>query len=78
VIERQDLLDDEVERAYRTREGPPPLKALAVRATVRIEKICFPMPGVSSPQPGYVLRLLDADGGRLVDVPAEILHGTGT
>jgi hypothetical protein len=28
--------------------------------------------------PGYVLRLLDADGGRLVDVPEEILLGTGS
>lgn len=67
-------LDDEVERAYRTREGPPPLKAVAVRVTARVEKVWFPVPGVSSPQPGYVLRLLDADDGRLVDVPEEILQ----
>lgn len=67
-------LDDEVERAYRTREGPPPLKAVAVHATALVEKVWFPAPGVSSLQPGYVLRLLNANSGRLVDIPAEILQ----
>lgn len=71
-------LDDEVERAYRTREGPPPLKAVAVRVTARVEEVGLPVPGVSSTQPSYVLRLLDVDGGRLVDIPGEILHGAGT
>jgi len=71
-------LDYEVERAYRKREGPPPLKAVDVRVTARVDKIWLTAPFVSSPQPGYALRLLDADGGRLVDIPGEILHGTGT
>lgn len=65
-------LNEDVERAYRTREGPPPLKAVAVHATACVERAWFPVPGVSSPQPGYVLRLLDADSGRLVDIPEEI------
>jgi hypothetical protein len=55
-------LNDEAERAFRMREGPPPWKGVAVRVTARVEK-------VSSPEPGYVLRLLDADSVRLIDLP---------
>jgi len=71
-------LDDEVESAYRTRNGPPPLKAVAVRVRARVEEVWLPVPGISSTQPNFVLRLLDCDSGRLVDLPEEILHGAGT
>ena len=64
-------MNEDVERAYRTREAPP-LKAVAVRVTARIERVWFQVPGVSSSRPGYVLRLLDADTGTLVDIPEEI------
>ena len=59
-------LNDEMERAYLTRNGPVPWKAVAVRVTARVEK--FP-----PPQPRYLLKLLDAgDDARLVDVPLEV------
>jgi len=63
-------LDDEVERAYRAREDSPRLKAVAVHVTARVERIWSSrLPGILPSRPGYVLRLLDADEGRLVDVP---------
>ena len=71
-------LDDVIEEAYLTRDRPPSRKVVDVRVTAQVQKVWFTVPGVASPKPGYALRLLDADVGRLVDVPEEILHGTGT
>jgi hypothetical protein len=61
-------LDGLVESAYRTRQGPGPLKAVDVRVTARVDKGWISVPGVASPQPTYTLRLLDAAVGRLVDI----------
>jgi hypothetical protein len=70
-------LDDEVERAYRTTEDAIHPKAVAVRVTARVEKSWFDRwPGVFSPHQGYVLRLLDADGGRIIDLPEDVLTPT--
>jgi hypothetical protein len=63
-------LGDEVEGVYRN----DPQKAVAVRVTARVEKAWFDQaPGVLPPRPGYVLRLLDADVGRLVDSSEDLL-----
>jgi hypothetical protein len=71
-------LDDVIEKAYRTRDLPPPRKAVDVRVTAQVQKVWFTVPGVASPKPGYALRLLDADVGRLVDTSWETVDGTGT
>jgi hypothetical protein len=63
-------LSDQVKAAYRMREGPLPWKGVAVRVTARVDKV----PAAGSGRPGYVLRLLDAENGRLVDIPREILQ----
>jgi hypothetical protein len=62
-------LDDVVERVDRMNfEGSDPQKAVAVLVTARVEKSWFTRaPGILPPQAGYVLRLLDADDGRLVE-----------
>jgi hypothetical protein len=70
-------LDDVIEKAYLTRDRPPPRKVVDVRVTAQVQKVWFTASRVASPKPGYALRLLDADVGRLVDVPWEIVHGTG-
>jgi hypothetical protein len=68
-------LDAEVDKAEPLNLEDPtgPLKAVAVRVTARVERVWRSVPGVSSPQPGYVLRLLDADDGRLVDRSDDLL-----
>ena len=62
--------DDEMERAYSTREGRLPWKGVAVRVTARVEKF-------SPPLPVYMLRLLDARDWKMVDIPSEVVHPPG-
>ena len=71
-------LDDVIEEAHRTRDCPPRRKIVDVRVTAQVQKVWFTVSGVASPKPGYALRLLDADVGRLVNVPWEVVQGTGT
>ncbi len=67
-------LGDQVKTAYRMRDSASALKGVEVRVTARVDKISSP----DSTRPGYVLRLLDADSGRLVDIPKEFLQAPGS
>jgi hypothetical protein len=59
-------LNDEMEKAWRARNGPLPWKAVAARVTARIE-------AYSPPQDRYLLRVLDVSDMRLVDIPNDVI-----
>ena len=66
-------LDGKVETAYRTRTSPP-LKAVEVHVTARLEKVEFATTDTVLSRSGYTLELLDAETGKLVDIPSEVVQ----
>ena len=63
-------LGEQVNTASRMQDSVLSLKGVEVRVTARVDKIS----SADAPRPGYVLRLLDAESGRLADLPTEILE----